>query len=82
MIEVKQEGNRKVIDVRELINSGRHPRNEIIREVQMAPVGTVFEVHLPHPAPPLVASFESMGMTCIMNQLNHDHYRLISVKLS
>lgn len=56
MLPVKYEGVRVIIDVREMVKQGIHPRNEIIETVQMAGKGTVFEIHLPHPGRPLIAA--------------------------
>ena len=37
------------MDIRERVLKGEHPRREILNFVKSAPVGTIFEIHLPHP---------------------------------
>jgi hypothetical protein len=81
MLDVQQEGNRMIIDVRERILRGEHPRTEITKAVKEAPVGTVFEIHLPHRAEPLLSALEGMGLNVIVNQLEENHYRMMTVKL-
>jgi hypothetical protein len=49
--------------------------------VKESPVGTIFEVHLPHRAEPLVASFQSLGMNAIVNEIEPGHFRLMAIKL-
>jgi len=79
MLEVEYNGNIAKIDVRERILRGEHPRFEIIDYVKNAERGTVVEIHLPHPAPPLVAGLESIGVNVIINEIEADHYRLMCV---
>ncbi|HJV44096.1 MAG TPA: amino acid decarboxylase [Bacillota bacterium] len=80
MLPIEQDGNRSIIDVRELILNGVHPRNQIIEYVRNCPEGTVVEIHLPHPAPPLVGALESLGLMCVMNELEPGHFRVLTVK--
>ena len=61
-----------IIDVRERILRGEHPRTEITKAVKEAPVGTVFEIHLPHRAEPLLSALEGMGLNVIVNQLEEN----------
>ncbi|MED4202420.1 amino acid decarboxylase [Neobacillus mesonae] len=75
------EGKRLVIDVRERIAKGEHPRREILNAIKSAPVGTIFEIHLPHRAEPLVANLQSFGMNVIVNEIEPMHFRLMAVKL-
>jgi hypothetical protein len=75
------DGKRAVMDVREQIAKGEHPRREILNFVKAAPVGTIFEIHLPHRAEPLINSLQSLGMNVIVNELEPMHYRLMAVKL-
>lgn len=82
MLEVKKEGIRMIIDVREMVKKGLHPRQEIINAVQNAPKGTVFEIHLPHPGQPLVAAFEQLGLDCVINELGPGHFRLLALKMN
>ncbi|MEH7298958.1 amino acid decarboxylase [Neobacillus drentensis] len=71
-----------VMDVRERIAKGEHPRREILNFIKSAPVGTIFEIHLPHRGEPLIGSIQSLGMNVIVNELEPMHFRLMAVKLS
>lgn len=75
------DGKKAVIDVRERIAKGEHPRREILNFIKSAPVGTVIEIHLPHRGEPLIASLQSLGMNVIVNELEPMHFRLMAVKL-
>jgi len=70
-----------VMDIRERIAKGEHPRREILNFVREAPVGTIFEIHLPHRGEPLIASLQSLGMNVIVNELEPMHFRLMAIKL-
>lgn len=82
MLNVKHEGNKAIIDVREKILAGEHPRNEILEYVQTAPEGTVFEIHLPKRAEPLVNALTSLGMNAIINEIEPGHFRIMAVKIT
>ncbi|MDR6124949.1 hypothetical protein QFZ87_004546 [Bacillus sp. SLBN-46] len=71
-----------VMDVRERIAKGEHPRREILNFIKSAPIGTIFEIHLPHRGEPLIGSIQSLGMNVIVNELEPMHFRLMAVKLS
>jgi hypothetical protein len=75
-------GKKAVMDVRERIAKGEHPRREILNFIKSAPVGTIFEIHLPHRGEPLIGSIQSLGMNVIVNELEPMHFRLMAVKLS
>ncbi|WP_261178768.1 hypothetical protein [Anaerobacillus sp. CMMVII] len=49
--------------------------------IKKAPVGTIFEVHLPFRAEPLVTALTSLGMTAIISELAPEHFRLMAVKI-
>ena len=70
-----------VMDVRERIAKGEHPRREIMNFIKEAPVGTIFEIHLPHRGEPLIASLQSFGMNVIVNEMEPMHFRLMAIKL-
>ncbi|MDR7238340.1 amino acid decarboxylase [Neobacillus drentensis] len=70
-----------VMDIRERITKGEHPRREIMNFVKAAPVGTIFEIHLPHRGEPLIASLQSFGMNVIVNEMEPMHFRLMAIKL-
>lgn len=82
MQNVKMDGKRAIVDVRERILKGEHPRKEIMDFVKSSPVGTIFEIHLPHRGEPLIAGLESLGMNVIANELEPGHFRLMAVKLN
>jgi hypothetical protein len=73
---------RVIMDVRERIAKGEHPRRELLNVINAAPVGTIFEIHLPHRGEPLIASLQSLGMNVIVNELEPMHFRLMAVKLN
>lgn len=80
MLNVQREGSKAIIDARELIKQGIHPRGEIIEFIKEAELGTIIEVHLPLPGQPLVAAAESLGLNVVVNELAPDHYRLLILK--
>ncbi|MBL4953659.1 DUF2249 domain-containing protein [Neobacillus sp. OS1-32] len=77
----QMDGNRMIIDVRERIARGEHPRREILNAVKAAPLGTIFEIHLPHRAEPLIATLQSLGLNVVVNELEPMHFRLMAAKL-
>lgn len=81
MLAVKHEGNKAIIDVREKILAGEHPRNEILEYVQTAPEGTIFEIHLPKRAEPLVNALNSIGMNATISEIEPGHFRILAVNL-
>jgi hypothetical protein len=81
MLDVKMDAQRAIIDVRARILKGEHPRGEIFKYVKSAPVGTIFEIHLPHRAEPLITGLSDFGMNVIVNELEPGHFRLLTVKL-
>jgi hypothetical protein len=70
-----------VMDIRARIAKGEHPRREILNFVKEAPIGIIFEIHLPHRGEPLIASLQSLGMNVIVNELEPMHFRLMAIKL-
>lgn len=80
MIDVKQDGNRSIIDVRENIKNGQHPRNDIFEYVKSAPNGTIIEIHLPFVAGPLIEGLKSMGLNVTVKELAEDHVLVMAVK--
>ena len=70
-----------VMDVRDRVAKGEHPRREILNFLKAAPVGTIFEIHLPHRGEPLIANLQSFGMNVIVNEIAPMHFRLMAVKL-
>ncbi|MEH7115426.1 amino acid decarboxylase [Neobacillus niacini] len=82
MPNIQIENQRAVIDIRERVLKGEHPRREILNFVKSAPVGTIIEIHLPHRGEPLVANFQSLGMNAIVNEIEPGHFRLMAIKLN
>ncbi|HJV17405.1 MAG TPA: amino acid decarboxylase [Bacillales bacterium] len=82
MGNIQFDGKRAIMDVRERVLKGEHPRQEIMQFVKTAPVGMIFEIHLPHRGEPLIAGLESLGMNVIVNELEPMHFRLMAVKLN
>ncbi len=82
MLDVKLEGNKAIIDVRENIKRGEHPRGKILDYVKQAPAGTIFEIHLPLYAQPLINALSELGMNAIINELGPQHYRIMAVKIN
>jgi hypothetical protein len=70
-----------VIDVREKIARGEHPRQEILNFLKEAPVGTIFEMHFPFRPEPLINILQSFGMNVIANELEPGHVQLMTVKI-
>lgn len=81
MLNFQIEEKRAILDIRERVLKGEHPRREILDFVKSSPIGTIFEIHLPHRAEPLVASFQSLGMNAIVNEIEPGHFRLMAIKL-
>lgn len=81
MSNLQVDGKRVIMDVRERIAKGEHPRREILNTVKSSPVGTIFEIHLPHRADPLIANLQSLGMNVLVTELEPMHFRLMAVKL-
>lgn len=80
MLNIQREGSKAIIDARELIKQGIHPRNEIIKFIKEAEIGTIIEVHLPLPGQPLVAALEQLGLNVVVNEIEPEHYRLLILK--
>jgi hypothetical protein len=70
-----------VMDVRKRVALGEHPRREILNFIKAAPIGTIFEIHLPHRGEPLKANIQSFGMNVIVSEVEPMHFRLMAVKL-
>lgn len=80
MLNVQREGKKAIIDARELIKQGIHPRGEIIEFIKEAELGTIIEIHLPLPGQPLVAAVEQLGLNAVVNEIAPEHYRILILK--
>ncbi|MFD2445136.1 amino acid decarboxylase [Bacillus sp. CGMCC 1.16607] len=81
MLNIQREGSKAIIDARDLIKQGIHPRGEIIEFIKSAEVGTIIEVHLPLPGQPLIAAVEQLGLNCVHNEIEPDHHRILILKI-
>lgn len=80
LLNVQLDGKRAIIDVRELIKHGGHPRFAIFDYVREAPVNTVVEVHVPRYAKPLIKGLEVMGLIVDVKEIDSGHFKVITEK--
>ncbi len=80
MLDVKIEGNKAIIDVRENVLRGEHPKNKVLDYIQKAPAGTTFEIHLPLRGEPMVHLLKSIGMNAYIEELGPEHFRIVAEK--
>ncbi|OIJ15246.1 amino acid decarboxylase [Anaerobacillus arseniciselenatis] len=78
MLDVKMEGNKAIIDVREKVLRGEHPKDEVLQFVKNAPEGTTFEIHLPLRGEPMVQLLKSNGLNAYIEELAPEHFRIIA----
>ena len=81
MLNVEMDGKRAIMDLREQILAGEHPRNEVFEYVKKSDVGTIFEIHTPRVPKPLIKGLEDMGLNVIVDELEPDHIRVVTVKV-
>lgn len=81
MLDVLLDGERAIIDVRDRIKNGEHPRFEILEYIKQAPNGMVFEIHLPKRGKPLVAGIEDMGLKAMVEEVEEGHFRITTAKV-
>lgn len=82
MINIQHDGDHAILDIRENIARGEHPKNHIFQFVKEAPIGTIIEIHVPFRAEPLINALASFGLNIIVEELGTDHFRLMTVKLN
>ena len=80
LLEIKKAEALLVIDARNAIRKGHHPRNEIVTLVQEAPNGTLCEIHVPHRTAPLIAALEGLGYPVVVSEVEPFHFRLRLMK--
>jgi hypothetical protein len=80
MLTIQREGSKAIIDARDLIKQGIHPRAQILEYIKEAELGTLIEIHLPLPGQPLVAAVEQLGLNVVVNEIEPEHYRLLILK--
>lgn len=78
MLNVVIEGNKAVIDVRENVLRGEHPKNEVLNFVQTSPDVTSFEIHLPLRGEPMVLLLQSIGLNAYIEELGPEHFRIVA----
>jgi hypothetical protein len=76
------EGNRAMIDLRAQILAGEHPREAVFEYVKQSSIGIIFEIHTPRLPKPLINGLENMGLKVIVDELENDHFRIVTVKTS
>jgi uncharacterized protein (DUF2249 family) len=83
MIEIspKVDGNHVLIDVRDIIRKGMHPRGEILKIVREMQKGCIIEIHVPHRTQPLIKAMEDMGLNVSVTEVEPGDFRLLTVKL-
>jgi hypothetical protein len=77
---VKKENETTIIDVREMVKNGVHPKDELINFFEQASKGSKTEVHVPHAAQPLVKLITSKGIDVTTEHIGEEHYCLYAVK--
>ncbi len=80
LLNIKREDSLLVIDAREAIQKGHHPRYEILNLVEEAPTGTLCEIHVPHRTGPLIGALEGLGLNVAVAEIEPFHYRLRVMK--
>ncbi|MCT8137824.1 amino acid decarboxylase [Anaerobacillus sp. CMMVII] len=80
MLNVKMENNVAIIDVRENVLRGEHPKDKVLEFVQKAEAGTSFEIHLPLRGEPMVMLLQSIGMSAYIEEVGPEHFRIIAEK--
>jgi uncharacterized protein (DUF2249 family) len=81
LLQVQHEEARLIIDARDAIQKGHHPRHAILALIDEAAVGTVCEIHVPHRTGPLIAALQERGMNVAVAELEPGHWRLRVLKL-
>lgn len=80
MLNVTMEGNKAIIDVRENVLRGEHPKDLVLNFVQAATEVTNFEIHLPLRGEPMVNLLQSIGLNAYIEELGPEHFRIVAEK--
>jgi len=75
-----QENGTTIIDVREMVKNGEHPKDDLINYFKQAPKGSKTEIHVPHAAEPLVRLIRAAGIEVTSEHIGEEHYCLLAVK--
>lgn len=78
MLNVVMEGTKAIIDVRENVLRGEHPKNEVVGFVQANPDVTVFEIHMPLRGEPMVVLLQSLGLKAFIEEIGSEHFRIVA----
>lgn len=81
MYDIVIDGKRQIIDLREAIKNGAHPRHEMFEIIKAAEVGTILEIYTPRRPVPLIRGFEDLGLNVVVDELAPDKIRVITVKM-
>lgn len=81
MYDIQIDGKRQVIDLREAIKNGAHPRHDMFELIKAAEVGTILEIYTPRRPVPLIRGFEDLGLNVIVDELEPGKVRVITVKM-
>lgn len=80
MLQVQWEGKKAIIDLRERILNGEHPRQEVFDFVKDSPDDTTYEIHVPRRAKPLREGLKDLGLTVTLDELAENHFKVIAKK--
>jgi len=80
MLKAKWEDKKAIIDLRERILNGEHPRHEVFDFVKSSSEETIFEIHVPRPAKPLRDGLKDMGLKVTLDELGAEHFRITAEK--
>lgn len=80
LLQIQKEKGHWVIDARDAVKSGHHPRQAILSLVGEAPNGTLCDIHVPHRTAPLIAALQGLGFNVTANESSPGHWLLRVLK--
>lgn len=80
MYDIQKQGNRMIIDLREAILGGAHPRHDMFTLIKEADIGTILEIYTPRYPRPLVKGFEDLGLTVTVDEITPTKIRVVAEK--
>ncbi|MGO4886463.1 amino acid decarboxylase [Anaerobacillus sp. MEB173] len=80
MLEVVREENRVIVDVRERILNGEHPRAKVMAVAAEIKEGEVFEIHAPFVLPPLIGLLQEQGFRVTIDDSVSDDIKIFAFK--
>lgn len=81
LLDISRQDSLLVIDARNAIRSGHHPRHQILQLVKDASRGTLCEIHVPHRTGPLISELEGLGLNVAVSEVEPFHWRLRVMKI-